>query len=212
MQWNRYLIRDPFFVLQVYEKYREIRDVQIRDFVDSIDTYETLLASDGALNDARWESTYGGMNYSGATSENYTDAFSSLREFVTDRVDWLDAQFTDYDTLLQSLGYYEPSDLLEISTVTEQYDETGVLTGYEVSVSVRDSQITGVELQINGTKFLTGTVSSYQARIQIPADMLDEAANLFQVRALNAENEYLHVSEKPEAATVSNYFVYRKLI
>ena len=80
-QWNRYLIKDPYFLMKVYEKYNSVRKNELKTFLDSLDYYKELLACDGTMNDKRW--FYGGRN-----GEKYPKAVQSLKNFITERVLW----------------------------------------------------------------------------------------------------------------------------
>lgn len=200
VQWNRYLIRDPYFVMKVYEKYHKIREGALADAVEAISVYEEWLADDGKRNDIRWRTTYRDPNfYSGKNSEDFTRSFASLKEFVNTRVEWLDAQFKDLDTLMESLGGYEKSELLQIEAA-----ELGGL--YTITVQSRVPGCTSVAVQINGTYQAAAELSEGKAVVTVPAERFTSEGNMITVFALDSAGAFLHVNEEAEAAAVSSYY------
>ncbi|MCR5154088.1 MAG: CotH kinase family protein, partial [Lachnospiraceae bacterium] len=143
VQWNRYLIRDPYFCMLVYEKYKEEREGAIRTLINSIDEYAELLSEDGPMNDKKWAYTYTKQYYGGRTPENFTKSISSLKSFVKKRVSWMDKQFTDLETLIESLGAYEKDPRINV---------TNDASTIYVKASLANTET--YRLQINGKAFV----------------------------------------------------------
>jgi len=205
VQWNRYLIKDPYFVMKVYEKYKEVRDSAIADTVASLDTYQESLAAAGAANDARWSYTYKDRRcYAGENSEDFEDSMIHLKKFITDRMAWLDDQFADFGTLINSLGAYEASNDLRISATIES-KETITL-----QASVKDSSIKQVIFQVNGTTFATGNVSDSKAQVTIDKNILNNGMNMIVIHAADETGSYLLTHNEPEAQTISNYYLLQR--
>lgn len=201
VQWNRYLIRDPYFISCLYEKYREMRPTAIQSMIDSIDSYENYLAYDGKMNDKKWSSTYS-RDYSGAKSMKYSAAFESLKKFVSIRMQWLDAQFADMDTLTRSLGAYVSSDALEAEALP---DGNG---GCRISVSVYDTRsISSVRIQLNGRMAGDAAVTDGKAELTVPAGLLQEV-NTAVVYALDSAGEYIFPDNRPEANPKNSYIIF----
>ena len=196
MQWNRYLIRDPYFLMKAYEMYKEIRPNQLQHMIDSLDYYKELLAVDGALNDKRWG--YGGRN-----GEKYVKAVYSLKSFITERVEWLDAQFTDFDMLVESLGYYVPyPEALHVESVVPGEKE------YTITVAMETVGATQVEYQINGLNLVRGDVTDGKSTIVVPAEWFTGGMDMIHVRPLKADGSYYYAITEKEALPVSNYYLY----
>lgn len=200
VQWNRYLIRDPYFVMKVFEKYHEIREGALAEAIASISYYENWLAEDGKKNDAAWDWTYrNGAYYAGSNGESFEQSFSSLREFISIRMDWLEKQFADLDTLLASLGRYEKSDLLQVMA---RKQEDG---SYAVTVRSRLDGCAAVELQVNGTYRQVAALSAGEATVLVPASCFSGGGDMITAYALDSNGEFLRNSTELEANAVSNY-------
>lgn len=194
-QWNRYLIKDPYFIMKVYEKYQDIRGKELKAFVDSLDYYKNLFACDGTMNDKRW--FYGGRN-----GEKYPKAVQSLKSFITERVAWLDEQFADFETLVASLGYYEPSpEALHVESV-----ETGEKE-YTIKVVVDGVAAAEVEYQINGVNLVRATVADGVSKVTVPAEWFSEGMDMIHVRPVDEEGNYYYAYIEKEALPISNYYL-----
>lgn len=198
VQWNRYLIKDPYFLMKVYETYHSIRGNQIKSLLDSLDYYQILLKLDGTMNDKRWG--YGGQN-----GEKYTKATESLKSFLTDRIAWLDAQFTDFETLVDSLGYYEPyAEALHVERVLEEKET------YTITVAVEGVDACEVEYQINGVNLVRAAVSDGISTVTVPANWFTDGMDMIQIRPVDADGSYYYAEIWEEALPVSNYYLYQK--
>lgn len=195
VQWNRMLIRDPYFLALAYEKYNEIRDTVIEDMIKDggkIDTYMKTLRTSALANDYKWKKTY--KSYRG---EEYDDACASMLDFVETRIAWLDEQFESMDTFVESLGYYKTSSKLKVEEVTVGEKET------TVTASVTDNKITKVTFQLNGTNFVTVEVKDGKATAMFQNSALnDEKINCVEIKARNKFGNYMYNS------TYSNEGVY----
>lgn len=194
-QWNRYLIKDPYFLMKAYEKYKAIRRNELQELLDSLDYYKELLACDGTLNDKRW-------NYGGRNGEKYAKATNSLENFITDRVAWLDRQFADFETLVASLGYYEPEDCLRVESV-----ETGE-TEYRIAVVVDGVAAAEVEYQINGVNLVRAAVIDGVSTVTVPAEWFTDGMDMIHMRPVQEDGSYYYAVTEKEALPVSNYFLY----
>lgn len=198
VQWYRYLIRDPYFVVKVYERYKEIRGTAIEDIIKAdgiLDSSQEEFSEAAAANDRRWNYTY--KKYGGLL---YKDSMKNLTEFINTRVKWMDEQFTSIPTLLKSLGYYEQSDSLKVDNVEYKGDNI-VLT-----VSVTDNSFKTLSAQVNGTTFAEGTVNNGVATIEVPKSACTEnnSLNVVQIRVKNDDGSYVYANEKSRTV-VSTY-------
>lgn len=198
VQWNRYLIKDPYFLMKLYEKYHAARHKELKALLDSLDYYREFLKFDGALNDKRW-------NYGGRNGEKYAKAVGSLKAFITDRVAWLDNQFVDFETLVESLGYYEPyAEALHVESVTSGAVE------YIISVVVDGVAAAEVEYQINGVNLVRAEVTDGKSSITVPTEWFAEGLDMIHIRPVDAEGNYYYAETEKEAIPVSNYYLYEK--
>lgn len=197
VQWNRYLIKDPYFLMKVYEKYKSIRRNELKDLLDSLDYYQKFLQFDGAMNDKRW-------NYGGRNGEKYAKATNSLKNFLAERVAWLDAQFVDFETLVASMNYYQPEDCLHVEQVEEAE------TGYCISVVVDGVTAAEVEYQINGVNLVRAAVVDGVSTVTVPTAWFTDGMDMIQVRPVDAEGQYFYAVTEKEALPISNYFLYEK--
>lgn len=186
VQWNRYLIRDPYFLMLAYNKYKEIRPGVIEDIIKDgglLDTYYEELYEAGIANDARWSQTYNA--YGG---KNYEESMAALRKFIETRVDWLDKQFATFETFVESTGYYIPSDLIEIKSITYNNDNTVTMEGYTTNREASD-----MAFQINGTTIITGySGTDGLCRITFDASVLNDAGNnIVQIHCLDKYGNYI---------------------
>jgi hypothetical protein len=207
VQWNRCLIRDPYFLVRVYEKYKEIRGTIIEDMIKNggtIDTYAAQLTDAAAANDVRWSKTYSGYHGVG-----FKASIENMKDFINTRVNWLDEQFRSIDSLISSLGYYQPSNALQITEI-----ETEKERGYtEVAAQVSDPAIVAVTFLVNGSHRYLAKVTSGMAVCQIPDSSLvsrEDVLNVVQVLAVDKEGAYIIDSEEPGNYTMaeSNYAVF----
>lgn len=195
-QWNRYLIKDPYFLMKAYEKYKAIRSNELQDLINSLDYYKDLLAIDGTLNDKRWG--YGGRN-----GEKYPKAVQSLKNFIYDRVAWLDRQFADFETLVASLGYYVPyEDVLHVESITKGD------TGYTVNVVVDGVAAAEVEFQINGVNLVRAAVVDGVSSVTVPAEWFTDGLDMIHIRPVQGDGSYYYAVTEKEALPISNYYLY----
>ena len=201
-QFNRMLIRDPYFLACAYEKYHQIRPTLLEDMIKEggeIDTYAEYLRPSAEKNDERWRMTYG--SYRG---EKFEFAVKSMNAFLDTRIAWLDTQFADFETFVDSLGYYHASDKLLVSSVTETEQ------GYRMEAEVLDPDICYITFQVNGKYLITAEVQNGTAVAEFASDCYNtEGVNLVEVKARNADQDYIYYDEYSKPGdymlVISNY-------
>lgn len=185
VQWNRYLVRDPYFLMLAYNKYQEIRPTVIEDIIKDgglLDKYYEELYEAGIANDNKWDYTY--MQYQG---KNYEQSMTALKEFITTRISWMDKQFASYETFVNSIGYYKPDNKINVTDVS--YNENGTVT---IRAASSHSDISEISFQINGTEILKSALSSDGiANITLDLSKLNEAGkNIVQLHGINKNGNY----------------------
>lgn len=200
VQWNRYLIRDPYFLVRIYEKYWEIRGTVIEDMIREggrIDQYADQIRRAAEANDERWGGSMGSCE-----GQKFEEALTVMKAFVEQRVCWLDKQFSSVEALRLSLGYYITSDSIEVARTDKNFLEGAA----EVSICTENPDYAGVSLQVNGVYFYTGAFADGKAVVQIPDSALrteEGALNTVQVRALDENGDYII---NPEGTIEGDYF------
>lgn len=209
VQWNRYLIKDPFFLFGVYNKYKEIRPTVINDIIKDggkIDQYEQLLKEAGDRNDDLWSYSY--QAYGG---ELFSESYDSLKNFINTRIKWLDDQFSSFDTFVDSLGYYQTSNTIYFDQIIYNKDSV------DITVSTSNTQCNQISFQINGIDIVTSKLSNGKATVTLDYLNLNNInENIVVVRLLNSFGDYIKTSndstlfgDNPdEAFVVSNYRIF----
>ena len=212
--WNRFLISDPYFAMLAYEEWDNVRAV-IEDMIKDggrIDQLTEKYRAASEANDAKWSSTYN--KYSGygvtngqvvrKTGETYADAVNTMKYFITNRVAWLDRQFTSVDNLLKSWGRYQGSDALTVSDIT--FPEDGKT---EITASVTNSSIKKIAFYVNGIRAGEADVVNGKATIAVDDTALRDGEglnNMVQIRAMDASGTFL----KSGSNVMTNYEMFQK--
>lgn len=211
VQWNRELIRDPYFIERVYEKYQEIRGTVIEDMIKDgglLDTYYAEYKNASYANDAKWGGTMG----SGAGA-GYDTQFNAMKTFIQTRVAWLDAQFASVDTLRTSLGYYVTSSRISVDAMDVSSKEGCAV----ITASTTESTAKKISFQINGTYMVTADVVNGKTTVEVPDSALTSKiseANVVQIRAMDTNGNYIKKNEGTingeYTNTISDYGVFQK--
>ena len=203
-QWNCLLIRDPYFLVKVWERWQELRGDEIEDLVGTggiMDDYIGYMREAALANDAKWSSQVAyGFTFDSETSR--------MKEFVNTRMNWLDEQFVSVETLVDSLGVYRASDKLEVTDVSYRTKKT------EVEIAVYDDEIEYVMLQINGTTMVEAEVTGKKITVEIDSSVLEsDGYNCITVYAENSAHEYIideeHSDHGNYDTVVSNYHYFK---
>ena len=186
VQWNRYLVRDPYFLMLAYNRYQEIRPTIIEDIIKDgglLDKYYEELYEAGLANDKKWSITY--AQYLG---KDYEESMMALKEFITTRIDWMDKQFASYETFVNSIGYYNPESRINVAYIN--YNEDGTAT---INASSSLSEVAEISFQINGTEILKSAVSSDGlAYVTLDSSKLKEAGkNMVQIHGIDKNGNYI---------------------
>lgn len=199
-QWNRYLVKDPYFVLKLYEKYKATRGTVFENLIKEdgiINTLTEKYATASRANDEKWGFSYD--KYSGyafvngekvfTSSQYYDAAVESFRTFVKKRIKWFDIQFKDFDTLFKSLGN-KKSDIATVTIDTETSDDI------IANVSVNDDSAAYVEIIVNGRRVETQSgdylygVADGKAAVVIPGYYLTRGDGANMVQAVWYNSDY----------------------
>ncbi len=200
-QWNCLLIRDPYFLTLVWERWQELRDEEIEDLVGAggiMDSYIDYMRTAAKANDAAWSNQ---VSY-GYTFESETER---MKEFVSIRMRWLDKQFESIGTLIDSLDVYHASDKITVDDVSVRMNET------KITAKVTDDSIKSVVFQINGTTMIEAEVSGGKATVSVDSELIDgDGYNCVMVYAVDENGEYIINEQYSDTGNynivVSNYY------
>lgn len=202
-QWHRYLVKDPYFVTRAWEYYQKHRDTLMEDIMKNgglIDALEEKYASSSEANDAKWSGTYrlyrgkafvNGVVQNDVQSQNYHEAVASLKTFITKRIEWMDRQFTDVQTLYASLGNTVSS---EISVTAPAAGADGAITA---TAEVKDANANSVVFLVNGKKILSEGIANIpvtngKASVTIDSTvMLGNMQNTIEALGVNSTGSYI---------------------
>lgn len=201
-QWNRYLVKDPYFVTRAYEYYKKYRPTLMEDIMKDggvIDTLKQKYQKASEVNDDKWSYSY--RLYSGyafvngaathTDSQTYQAAVASLKTFIQKRIEWMDQQFTDVDTLYASLGN-RVSDA--VSVTAPSIDTDGTITA---TANVTDANARYLTFLVNGQKVLSEgsaniPVTGGSASVKIDSSMmLGNMLNTIEVIGVNSSGNYI---------------------
>ncbi len=201
-QFNRLLIRDPYFVTKLYERYHEVHDACIAPLLNQFDEETAKLENALDANYKRWLHTdsLGGLaGKSPYTQKKYT------RSFIEQRITWLDDQFCSLDTLINSLGGYVGCESVWVESV-EGVDE---ITGGKVKNTVNtpenkekvficagtdDSRAEKLSFQVNGKFIYEAELNDGFATLEIPEEALaveKGKLSVVQIRAVDKNGAYI---------------------
>ena len=189
-QFNRLLIRDPYFVVKLYERYREVREDIILPFADEYAAMCEELKNANGKNYLLWARTDSSGGGAGTT---YNDQLKHTLDFIEQRTEWMDAQFADPQTLIDSFGYYKASDYLTAEEPDLISSPGNALVTVNVSGSI-EKNTTAISFQVNGRNFITAAVTDGKATAEIPVELFTEdtgSLSTIVYRAVGSDGAYI---------------------
>ena len=190
--YYKFLSRDPFFIARTYEHYQEIRPTIIEDIYKSggwLDQHLEIMTDAGAKDHERWRNLD-----SVAAQASYKAAQKELKDYFTNRINWLDEQYSSMQQLHTSMGYYSISSKFKIDSI----DKTSLKDNTIIIASTTDSSVQQLVFFINGRNAGTFPIDSAKsAQITVPDSLLDNngKVNVVEVKGLNSGNSYVINSE-----------------
>ncbi len=91
-QWYKFLVQDPYFMVRAQERYWEIRNNEVADMLDELESNYTLLKESAYANQERW----GHQSFDGYTN--------TLRNWLNNHLAWMDDQMETQSGMCESLG------------------------------------------------------------------------------------------------------------
>ena len=188
--WYKSLIQDPYFIVKAQERYWDIRNAEVEDMLDELDSNEELLAASAKGNGERW-----------GYKSDYSEYVNNLRTWLNKHLSWMDEQMATQDALRDSLGYHASSRLalsltdaegnaLEKDSAENAPADGAAAMGQSLKLSVQggnDTNGTAV-LYVNGRRISeTATEANSTTVIEVPASSL--TAKLGQKNVLEIQIE-----------------------
>ncbi len=143
-QWYKHLVKDPYYLKLVQDRYLEIRDTLIQDMYDSIDVYANEIAVSAQASLDIWRK-----------GKNYTNEISKFKTWLTNRLAFLDQKMADFDTLVDEFD--KTTTLLEVTnadgTIPQEDDiyHYAVEAGTKVTLNT-STNADNVEVWVNNQK------------------------------------------------------------
>jgi len=178
VHWYKYLVKDPFFLTKAFETYQAHKDefAEIYREGGKIDTYSEMLSVPAVADLAKWHS-----------DQNFQTEVSKTKNYVSQRFQWLDEQFSSVETLASSLGY-KASDKLSVTNISAD--------GSQVSLTaqVNESSAESVSFHVNGLYAGESKINGNNAVLSVSADLLqksDTALNTVQIYIKDKDGNYI---------------------
>ena len=136
--WYAGVVKDPYFLSVLKEIWDSSYDA-IHALTENNGTLEQAydyIYESAVANSKLWPAEYG-----------FTGSYETFRTWLLDRIQWLDSQFCDYNTLLDSFHQYDADSTIQIRVTTEgiyaqcPYGSTAVL--YFNGLRLSSQSITG---------------------------------------------------------------------
>lgn len=174
-QWYKYLCKDPYFLVKVREFYWAHRS-EMKDMIASIygqavndiftdNAYEYLYES-AMVNQKLWGNYKSG--YDGEVKKLYT--------WLNNRMDWLDWQMKDIDTMIASMGLYQANDAIRLN-----------MQGNALAIIAEGEK---AEVLVNGKIVETVTLTDAAASIDLSAN-LTEGQDVIYVVVYDSKNQLM---------------------
>lgn len=193
-QWYKFIIKDPYFAVRARERYLEIRDTLLEDIVKAdgiIDAKEAYL-SKAAVVDMRYWNRFGA---------DFSGQVANLKSFLTDRLAWMDRQFTSVETLMTSWGTYQPA---EAGDGTYAVSEDQVEIAFTVPEGTKKAA-----LLVNGVYIGEATLSGVRASLTVSKDVFSEIEKrdtlLFTYCCQDSKNGVSYGYETKDITVIPDY-------
>lgn len=187
--WFAQMVRDPYFLEKAMELYKSIRPTLIADMLENVDTYYNYLSDAGKRDFSKWWPSY-----------TYQGGVNNFKRWLTNRINWLDRQFTTIDTLTNSFGNYGYKKQNGWSITLYEGSKEEILQGeafanadIRTEVTFSSDEIKEAEYYVNGIYAGKVTVSDRQASLTLPARLFTEPHsknNTIQIYGKSTDGKY----------------------
>ncbi len=194
-QWYKYLISDPYFIVQAYELYHEKAAPYIESILaggGQLDYLEEYAVKAGVANVKKW--------YAG--KYDYDKEVDTLREYIENRKTWFDKQFATVNSLISSLRSYTKFSRL---TVQKTEAKSGRATA-NFEITADDTKIKKVLVLVNGIDAGTFEVSDSKVTLSTDSTYMrpEGKLNVIEVFGLDANGKTIMYGGQ----AMKNYLVF----
>ncbi len=179
--WYKALYNDPWFIVQLCERWNGIGD-KVDAMFEHYDEVAEEIRDIAECDNKLW-----GYDWS------YEKEISTLREWLLNRRGWMDQMTADPATMIDSLGYYKVSKKIALPEHTEG---DGF---YEITLSVTDGTgIASADVLLNGRIYRTDISVTDGAKIRIEKSDCRDAGlwNSVEVLTKDANRNYLAIQKR----------------
>jgi len=177
-QWYRGLVRDPYFLIKVQERYWEIRDNQIQNMLDSIDVNYEYLKESGDADTELWTKTTEAYGYGRATT--FEKDVKNLKNWLKHHIAWIDQQMETERTFTSAF-------LSKNAGVTLGLADAA---GGGLLLKISTSALGNADVYVNGRKCDRIEGVSGNATYVIPAEKLTAGAGKKNVIEVKVKDDF----------------------
>ena len=180
--WWRELYSDPYFVELCKERWFEIREA-VDVYMSQMDIYYEYLFDEAVKNYDKYGAPPNWYMHDIAT-EGYEEEFAFFRNWMYERVDWLDAQFSMRDPNIDGIGInqsqknhftvkYQGGTSLEADKLYTNGSPCDYLYDYEsgknivIGMSTTHTTLEKVDVFVNGAPYKKGVICNDEAPAEI---------------------------------------------
>jgi len=178
--WYRALYNDPWFVLQLYERWGEIQS-NIDTMMSELEIWNEKLAGASMADNKRWRYDW-----------TYEKEVNTFRQWMINRREWMNQQMESPETLVESFGYYKKSKNIGITGLYEGSDY------YDLYLTILGDKIKSVDLLINGKIVRTIDNIKNDDKIRIQASELRGVGiyNSIEILSKDANGNYITIHKR----------------
>lgn len=218
--WYKQLIKDPYFMMRVQERYWEIRDTLLEDIIKTggkIDTAYDYIYESAKKNEAMWPYKNG-----------FDGGVNTFKTWLKTHLAWMDAQLETEDSFVNSLNAYNASNnisiqasdvngALKVDNISKHAKADAVIEdGKDMALSVSVNQQGAVDaaVYVNGIYCKKADLNDGRADVALTAEELSANSGEKDVIRIDGRDKtgkvvasnymtILEYEEKPEIADKS---------
>lgn len=175
-QWYKGLIRDPYFLSIALENWMTYRDVilNLPDKDGPIENAYQYIHDSAQANEILWPPEPP-VTENGPVTYGFGEGYQTFKNWMTNRLSWLDHQFTSLDALVASIGAYDAGTGVNLS-----------ITGHTATVCAEYGSY--AVFYYNGIRQTELSLEDGSVSWQIPDNLYNRESDVLQVRIYNNDD------------------------